>query len=584
MKDRLLLPTALLLGMVFSVVAVGNDKTFINDKSLIRVSGPLKRIEGNIAVIQGSDLEEWKIHLNTETFIGPYTNGRPKIDWGKGHLTKKLQMTAVDGDSKKDVIVRTQLPGRIKSIISAYPRGFDPSKASNNLGAMIVFGCEPVELHLPTKAERWLAANIVSGQGATLVLDVGGGKTSKGSFDMRHCMIAGLSKKDLKPFVQDLIINGRRKGEREIEATHVAIVEEFDRPKVDDPKLPRCLFIGDSISINYNKALRGSLKGKVNLHHPATNCGPSGYGVSHLHRWMGCFTEAGRGWDVITFNFGHWNSGADKDVYLNDLRTVIKAFQKTGAKLIWVTTAPVPYGFNIPDISPGPADKPVVSEDKYDSIRFYQDRPYGRIPGRMKLQNEWVTELLKEFPDVMVCDQWQMIKNAEDGFFKPWWYSKNVHFTAGQSIPLGRLLARSILKALGKTQEEINAINTLESSESVPDDLNGNRPTTPDSTRIRVATKEMTAAGDARWWAKPALHLDATVVNYDKVFAKSAWDRANVRLKLAEQDLAQHAKWQGTGEVPAEQVAKARRIVEHAKSVLSSTPGGKKGKKKKGNK
>jgi len=40
----------------------------------------------------------------------------------------------------------------------------------------------------------------------------------------------------------------------------------------------------------------------------------------------------------------------------------------------------------------------------------------------------------------------------------------------------------------------------------------------------------------------------------------------------------------GTGEVPAEQVAKARRIVEHAKSVLSSTPGGKKGKKKKGKK
>jgi len=141
-----------------------------------------------------------------------------------------------------------------------------------------------------------------------------------------------------------------------------------------------------------------------------------------------------------------------------------------------------------------------------------------------------------------------------------------------------------LLEAPGKTQEEINAINTLESSESVPDDLNGNRPTTPDSTRIRVATKEMTAAGDARWWAKPALHLDATVVNYDKVFAKSAWDRANVRLKLAEQDLAQHEKWQGTGEVPAEQVAKARRIVEHAKSVLSSTPGGKKGKKKKGKK
>ncbi|HEX5104900.1 MAG TPA: SGNH/GDSL hydrolase family protein, partial [Pirellulaceae bacterium] len=43
--------------------------------------------------------------------------------------------------------------------------------------------------------------------------------------------------------------------------------------------LPRVLLIGDSISIGYTVAVREELKGKANVHRPATNCGPTTRGV-----------------------------------------------------------------------------------------------------------------------------------------------------------------------------------------------------------------------------------------------------------------------------------------------------------------
>ena len=45
-------------------------------------------------------------------------------------------------------------------------------------------------------------------------------------------------------------------------------------PVEDDPKLPRVLVIGDSISIGYTLSTREFLKGKANLHRIPTNGGP----------------------------------------------------------------------------------------------------------------------------------------------------------------------------------------------------------------------------------------------------------------------------------------------------------------------
>ena len=88
-----------------------------------------------------------------------------------------------------------------------------------------------------------------------------------------------------------------------------------DSKAQDDPKLGRYLFIGDSISGNYDKALRTALKGKLNIYHPPTNCGPVRKGVENIAQWLGAYDQPGLGWDVISFNFGQWDSGNTKSRY-----------------------------------------------------------------------------------------------------------------------------------------------------------------------------------------------------------------------------------------------------------------------------
>src|SRR5437763_13743340 len=70
-------------------------------------------------------------------------------------------------------------------------------------------------------------------------------------------------------------------------------------PVQDLAGLPRVLIIGDSISIGYQVPLREALKGKANVHRPATNCGPTTRGVEQIEQWLG-----DEKWDVIHFNFG----------------------------------------------------------------------------------------------------------------------------------------------------------------------------------------------------------------------------------------------------------------------------------------
>lgn len=127
-------------------------------------------------------------------------------------------------------------------------------------------------------------------------------------------------------------------------------------PTVDVPGLPRVLLIGDSISIGYHLAVRDELKGIANVHRPATNCGPTTRGVQSIDSWLG----DGK-WDVIHFNFGLHdlkyvdeqgkNAQPDKGQpqvsladYEKNLETLVARMKKTGAKVIFATTTPVPEG------------------------------------------------------------------------------------------------------------------------------------------------------------------------------------------------------------------------------------------------
>jgi len=248
-----------------------------------------------------------------------------------------------------------------------------------------------------------------------------GGQTSALLFNL-------VGTKDCRPFINRARVVGQRKGE-------VIIAEEIhlkpigDQAALDDPKLPRYLFIGDSISGNYDRGLRAALAGKFNLHHPPTNCGPSGSGVKNIVGWLGAYDQPGRHWDVISFNHGHWDSKNNKASYQENLEKIIAELKKTKAKLIWVTTCPVPNGY------PEAGD--------LDSN--------GKVPGRTagvmeKYLNPWALEVMKNHPEISICDQWQFVKDNEAALYKEFWAGKDVHFSGEPAEKLGAFLATHVLK------------------------------------------------------------------------------------------------------------------------------------------
>lgn len=121
-------------------------------------------------------------------------------------------------------------------------------------------------------------------------------------------------------------------------------------PVADDPKLPRVLLIGDSISIGYTVPVRKLLEGKANVHRIPENGGPTSNGAAKIEKWLG----DGK-WDVIHFNWGLHDlklvDGKHQvalEDYETNLRELAKKLKAAGAKLVWASTTPVPEGKTSP--------------------------------------------------------------------------------------------------------------------------------------------------------------------------------------------------------------------------------------------
>lgn len=104
----------------------------------------------------------------------------------------------------------------------------------------------------------------------------------------------------------------------------------------DDPRLPRVLLIGDSISRGYTLAVRQQLAGKANVHRAPENCGGTANGLKKLDIWL-----AGGRWDVIHFNFGIHDARTSPADYRQRLEQIVARLEKTGARLVWASTTPV---------------------------------------------------------------------------------------------------------------------------------------------------------------------------------------------------------------------------------------------------
>jgi lysophospholipase L1-like esterase len=107
----------------------------------------------------------------------------------------------------------------------------------------------------------------------------------------------------------------------------------------DDPKLPRVLLIGDSISRGYTLAARKALAGAANVHRAPENCGPTSNGLKKLSVWL-----SDGHWDIIHFNFGIHDRKTPLADYEKRLEAITTQLKATGAQLIWATTTPVREG------------------------------------------------------------------------------------------------------------------------------------------------------------------------------------------------------------------------------------------------
>jgi len=216
----------------------------------------------------------------------------------------------------------------------------------------------------------------------------------------------------------------------------------------DDPKLPRVLVVGDSISMNYHDAAKSALKGMANYHRNEGNALSTAHGVGNLELWLGDYQKKGLHWDVIQFNHGlhdlkqsydaATNTFGDYSVpleeYKKNLEKEIAILRKTGAKLIWCSTTPVP------------------NDNK---------GPYARRKGAAAEFNMAALDVMKKHPDILITDLHETVDGSP--VFDNWRKGIDVHFYKKEEQKLlGEAVARTIRKALGKSEP---IVSTAASSE-----------------------------------------------------------------------------------------------------------------------
>jgi len=232
---------------------------------------------------------------------------------------------------------------------------------------------------------------------------------------LRHALVTLLTASLVPAFAQ----TATTKPAKDAKAPKAAKKDPAMEPITDVPGLPRVLLIGDSISMGYTLPTRKLLAGKANVHRIPTNGGPTTNGLKNIKAWLGDSK-----WDVIHFNFGlhdlrHMADGkrqVEPADYEANLRTIVAALRKTGARVIFATTTPVPEGRLSPPRTFGD-----VAE-------------YNRIARRVMAENGVAVNDLH----AAIAPNLPQHQNARD-----------VHFNAAGSEALGQTVAQAVRGALG---------------------------------------------------------------------------------------------------------------------------------------
>lgn len=232
---------------------------------------------------------------------------------------------------------------------------------------------------------------------------------------------------------------GRRQGDRFV-AERMDIAPLVDPRTVDDPNLPRVLVIGDSISMNYHDAAKAALEGIANYYRVEGNAGPSDRGVACAELWLGDHQQKGLHWDLIQFNHGlhdlkqHYDPSTGSygayqstlEAYKANLEKEIAILKKTGAKLMWCSTTPVPNDSN-----------------------GVWTAPMGRKKDADLIFNQAALDVIRQDPEIRVNDLNAFVRNT--AAFDTWRKGSDVHFWGREEQALvGKAVADAVRAALGK--------------------------------------------------------------------------------------------------------------------------------------
>ena len=221
--------------------------------------------------------------------------------------------------------------------------------------------------------------------------------------------------------------------------TRVEVTPRVDERKDDDRSLPSVLVVGDSISMNYHAAAKKLMQGKFNYHRIPANSGSTARGVAMLALWLGDYRNPASKWDVVVLNHGLHDLVQEIDPktkefqskhlveladYEANLRRELSFLAKTGLKLVWCMTTPVP-----------------------NDGRAYGTR--GRRKDEELKYNEVARKVLADFPQVLVCDLNALVRSSSA--FDGWRKGNNVHFKPGpEQDALAKAVTDAILKAYAK--------------------------------------------------------------------------------------------------------------------------------------
>ena len=197
--------------------------------------------------------------------------------------------------------------------------------------------------------------------------------------------------------------------------------EEVTQTHAPVNKQTNILIIGDSISRGYFMPVQESLDGKAEVTRSSTGLIPD-----EPEQWDALLGEMK--WDVITFNWGlhELKQGTPEELkkrttdYLKRLETAIVHLKKTNAKLIFVTTTPVP------------------EPNKHKRLNTY-----------VLSYNKGATALMREHA-IAVCDQYAIIEPVHEKHEIPSDKPglRDVHFKASGSAIMGDALAKAIVNEL----------------------------------------------------------------------------------------------------------------------------------------